>query len=58
MIIDTYISHQITTFQYGGYWVATCELKGLSGIGDTEKEAVSKLKEAIDMYYEIKKENA
>jgi len=58
MIIDTYISHQIIAFQYGGYWVATCELKGLSGIGDTENEAVSKLKEAIDMYYEIKKENA
>ena len=54
MIIDTYISHQIIAFQYGGYWVATCELKGLSGIGDTENEAVSKLKEAIDMYEDMK----
>lgn len=35
-----------------GYWVALCLENGLAGQGKTKEEAVAKMKEAVDSYYE------
>ena len=40
----------------GGYWVALCLENGLVGQGDTKESAIEKLKEAIDSFDDVYKE--
>jgi predicted RNase H-like HicB family nuclease len=35
------------------YWVALCLENGLVGQGDTPEQAIDKLKEAIESFYEV-----
>jgi len=41
----------------GDFWVALCLENGLVGQGDTKKEAIDKLKEAIDSFAGALKED-
>lgn len=40
----------------GDYWVALCLENGLVGQGDTKESAIEKLKEAIDSFDDVYKE--
>ena len=40
----------------GPYWVALCLENGIVGQGDTKEKAVEKLKEAIESFYNVRKE--
>jgi len=40
-----------------GYWVALCLENGITGQGATKDEAVRKLKEAVDSFEEVRKED-
>ena len=40
----------------GPYWVALCLENGIVGQGDTKEKAVEKLKEAIESFYKVRKE--
>ena len=42
----------------GSCWVALCLEKGLVGQGDTKENAVEKLKEAIDSFGDVCKEES
>jgi predicted RNase H-like HicB family nuclease len=42
----------------GKYWVALCLENGLVGQGDSKETAVEKLKEAIDSFEEVRKNEA
>ena len=39
--------------QSAGYWVALCLENGIVGQGDTQENAISKLKEAIESFEEV-----
>ncbi|MGJ5675266.1 MAG: type II toxin-antitoxin system HicB family antitoxin [Nostochopsis sp.] len=39
--------------QSAGYWVALCLENGIVGQGNTQEDAVSKLKEAIDSFEDV-----
>jgi predicted RNase H-like HicB family nuclease len=41
--------------QSAGYWVALCLENGIVGQGDTQENAISKLKEAIESFEEVYK---
>lgn len=40
--------------QSGGYWVALCLENGIAGQGETQDGAISKLKEAIESFEEVR----
>ena len=42
----------------GNYWVALCLENGLVGQGDTKENAIEKLKEAIDSFCDVCKEES
>lgn len=39
------------------YWVALCLENGLAGQGETKEDAVLKLKEAVDSFYEAQSDD-
>jgi predicted RNase H-like HicB family nuclease len=42
--------------QSGQYWIALCLENGLVGQGTTKEESIIKLKEAIDSFEEVRRE--
>lgn len=46
-----------TVWKNGKYWIALCLDVDVSSFGKSKKEALAKLDEALDLYFEDKKEN-
>ena len=42
----------------GQYWIALCLENGLVGQGDKKEKAIKKLKEAIDSFEEVRKDES
>ncbi len=41
-----------TVWQEPEGWVSKCLVSGVTSCGDTQKEAIENLKEAVELYYE------